>query len=130
MVLQWFVFPVSTFLSTLEIFWQVLCLSKLVSLPTLLVPCDADDTRQTCRRRSTPSGQRRIHNGEQYRNHLYGSEFERILLGDFNPIHINLYFSDFAALPGTITHGMWPSAATRRYVGNIVAEGNPDRVIA
>ncbi|KAF8843701.1 hypothetical protein BDN67DRAFT_963867 [Paxillus ammoniavirescens] len=50
--------------------------------------------------------------------------------GDFNPIHINPYFSDFAALPGTITHGMWSSAATRRYVENIVAEGNPDRVIA
>ena len=49
------------------------------------------------------------------------------ILGDFNPIP---YFSDFAALPRTITHGMWSSAATRRYVGNIVAEGNPDRVIA
>ncbi|KAG9315241.1 hypothetical protein JVU11DRAFT_4375 [Chiua virens] len=50
--------------------------------------------------------------------------------GDFNPIHVNPYFSDFAALPGTITHGMWSSAATRRYVENVVAEGNPDRVIA
>ncbi|KAH7913599.1 hypothetical protein BJ138DRAFT_606981 [Hygrophoropsis aurantiaca] len=50
--------------------------------------------------------------------------------GDFNPIHINPYFSDFAALPGTITHGMWSSAATRRYVENVVAEGNPDRVLA
>ncbi|KIJ66907.1 hypothetical protein HYDPIDRAFT_174219 [Hydnomerulius pinastri MD-312] len=50
--------------------------------------------------------------------------------GDFNPIHINPYFSDFASLPGTITHGMWSSAAARRYVENIVAEGNPDRVIA
>ncbi|KAH7884386.1 hypothetical protein F5I97DRAFT_1968464 [Phlebopus sp. FC_14] len=50
--------------------------------------------------------------------------------GDFNPIHINPYFSDYASLPGTITHGMWSSAATRRYVENIVAEGNPDRVIA
>ncbi|KAG8213088.1 hypothetical protein J3R82DRAFT_11484 [Butyriboletus roseoflavus] len=53
-----------------------------------------------------------------------------IISGDFNPIHVNPYFSDFAALPGTITHGMWSSAATRRYVENIVAEGNPDRVIA
>ncbi|KAE8210675.1 hypothetical protein CF326_g10011, partial [Tilletia indica] len=33
--------------------------------------------------------------------------------GDFNPIHVNPYFSDFAALPGTITHGMFLSAATR-----------------
>jgi fatty acid synthase subunit alpha, fungi type len=50
--------------------------------------------------------------------------------GDFNPIHVNPYFADYASLPGTITHGMWSSAATRRYVENIVAEGNPDRVVA
>jgi len=48
--------------------------------------------------------------------------------GDFNPIHINPYFSDFAQLPGTITHGMWSSAATRKYVENVVAEGRPGRV--
>ncbi|EIN09976.1 fatty acid synthase [Punctularia strigosozonata HHB-11173 SS5] len=48
--------------------------------------------------------------------------------GDFNPIHINPYFSNYASLPGTITHGMWSSAATRRYVETIVAQGNPDRV--
>ncbi|KAG9018664.1 3-oxoacyl-[acyl-carrier-protein] synthase [Tulasnella sp. 427] len=32
--------------------------------------------------------------------------------GDFNPIHINPYFSEYASLPGTTTHGMWSSAAT------------------
>lgn len=50
--------------------------------------------------------------------------------GDFNPIHINPYFSDYASLPGTITHGLWSSAATRKYVENVVAQGHPDRVIA
>jgi fatty acid synthase subunit alpha len=50
--------------------------------------------------------------------------------GDFNPIHINPYFSDFASLPGTITHGMWSSAATRRYIETVVAEGRPERVAA
>ncbi|KAI5122922.1 hypothetical protein M0805_007600 [Coniferiporia weirii] len=50
--------------------------------------------------------------------------------GDFNPIHINPYFSDFASLPGTITHGLWSSAATRRYVENVVAKGRPDRVLS
>lgn len=50
--------------------------------------------------------------------------------GDFNPIHVNPYFSDIASLPGTITHGMWSSAATRRYVENVVAQGHPNRVIA
>ncbi|OBZ72637.1 Fatty acid synthase subunit beta [Grifola frondosa] len=50
--------------------------------------------------------------------------------GDFNPIHINPYFADFASLPGTITHGLWSSAATRKYVETIVAQGQPDRVIA
>jgi fatty acid synthase subunit alpha len=50
--------------------------------------------------------------------------------GDFNPIHINPYFSDYASLPATITHGLWSSAATRKYVENIVAKGQPDRVLA
>ncbi|KAI0950742.1 hypothetical protein AcW1_007973 [Taiwanofungus camphoratus] len=50
--------------------------------------------------------------------------------GDYNPIHVNPYFSDLAALPGTITHGMWSSAATRRYIETIVAQGRPGRVIA
>ncbi|CAE6460687.1 unnamed protein product [Rhizoctonia solani] len=49
--------------------------------------------------------------------------------GDFNPIHINPYFSDYALLPGTITHGMWSSAATRKYVENVVAQGRPERVL-
>ena len=50
--------------------------------------------------------------------------------GDYNPIHINPYFSDFASLPATITHGLWLSATTLRYVGNVVAQGHPDRVLA
>ncbi|KAI0046589.1 fatty acid synthase [Auriscalpium vulgare] len=49
--------------------------------------------------------------------------------GDFNPIHVNPYFSDFASLPGTITHGMWSSAATRRFVETVVAQGHPERVL-
>ena len=49
---------------------------------------------------------------------------------DFNPIHVNPYFSDYASLPGTITHGMWSSAATRRYVEIVAAQGQPDRVLA
>lgn len=48
--------------------------------------------------------------------------------GDFNPIHINPYFSDFASLPGTITHGMWSSAATRKYLESAVADNRPERV--
>lgn len=50
--------------------------------------------------------------------------------GDFNPIHINPYFSNFADLPGTITHGMWSSAATRKYVESVVAQGHPERVVS
>ncbi|KAF9485144.1 fatty acid synthetase alpha subunit [Pholiota conissans] len=50
--------------------------------------------------------------------------------GDFNPIHINPYFSCLASLPATITHGLWSSAATRRYVETVVAQGHPERVIA
>ena len=43
------------------------------------------------------------------------------------PIHVNPYFSDFASLPNTIVHGMWTSAAIRRYVAT---QGHPDRVLA
>lgn len=50
--------------------------------------------------------------------------------GDFNPIHINPYFSCYASLPATITHGLWSSAATRRYVESVVAQGHPERVNA
>ncbi|CAE7081387.1 unnamed protein product [Rhizoctonia solani] len=49
--------------------------------------------------------------------------------GDFNPIHINPYFFDYAVLPCAITHGMWSSAATRKYVENVVAQGRPERVL-
>jgi len=50
--------------------------------------------------------------------------------GDFNPIHINPYFSDFASLPGTITHGMWNSAAVRKYIESVVADNHPERVVS
>ncbi|KIM51926.1 hypothetical protein SCLCIDRAFT_18296 [Scleroderma citrinum Foug A] len=53
-----------------------------------------------------------------------------IISGDFNPIHVIPYLSDYTSLPGTITHGMWSSAATRKFVENVVAEGNPAHVIA
>lgn len=36
--------------------------------------------------------------------------------GDFNPIHTSLPFARYAGLPGTITHGMWISAAVRKLV--------------
>jgi MaoC like domain len=51
------------------------------------------------------------------------------LYTSINPIHVNPYFSDFASLPATITHGMWSSAATRSYVESIVARSHPDRII-
>lgn len=50
--------------------------------------------------------------------------------GDFNPIHINPYFSDFASLPGTITHGMWNSAAVRKYLESVAADNHPERVVS
>jgi fatty acid synthase subunit alpha len=49
--------------------------------------------------------------------------------GDFNPIHVNPYFANYADLPGTITHGLWTSAATRRYIETVVAQGHPERVL-
>jgi len=50
--------------------------------------------------------------------------------GDFNPIHVNPYFSDYASLPAAITHGLWSSAVTRRYIETVVAQSHPERVLA
>ena len=36
--------------------------------------------------------------------------------GDYNPIHVSRVFSSYASLPGTITHGMYSSAAVRSLV--------------
>ncbi|RKO84929.1 MaoC like domain-containing protein [Blyttiomyces helicus] len=48
--------------------------------------------------------------------------------GDLNPIHTNPYFADLAGLPGTITHGMWTSASTRKFVEIFAANNQPSRV--
>ena len=50
--------------------------------------------------------------------------------GDFNPIHINPYFADLGNLPGTIAHGMFGSAATRKYVETVAADNVPSRVLS
>ncbi|KAJ2806670.1 fatty acid synthase alpha subunit Lsd1 [Coemansia guatemalensis] len=49
---------------------------------------------------------------------------------DRNPIHTSEYFSDLVQLPATITHGMWTSAAARRAIERIVADGCAERVVA
>ncbi|KAJ2999622.1 3-oxoacyl-[acyl-carrier-protein] synthase [Globomyces sp. JEL0801] len=56
-------------------------------------------------------------------NTLYAS-----VSGDTNPIHVSQYFADYIDLPATITHGMWTSAATRKYVDVIAAGNNPELV--
>ncbi|ORY65186.1 fatty acid synthase beta subunit dehydratase [Pseudomassariella vexata] len=48
--------------------------------------------------------------------------------GDFNPIHVSRVFSAYANLPGTITHGMYSSAAVRSLVETWAAENNVGRV--
>ncbi|KIK51904.1 hypothetical protein GYMLUDRAFT_251663 [Collybiopsis luxurians FD-317 M1] len=46
--------------------------------------------------------------------------------GYFNPIHINPYFSRYTGLPSTITHGLWLSTATCKYIENVVTKGHPE----
>ncbi|KAJ5689024.1 fatty acid synthase subunit beta [Penicillium macrosclerotiorum] len=46
---------------------------------------------------------------------------------DFNPIHISGLFAEYAELPGTITHGMYTSAAVRSLVEQSVADGDSRR---
>ncbi|KAI9845579.1 MAG: beta subunit of fatty acid synthetase [Sclerophora amabilis] len=48
--------------------------------------------------------------------------------GDYNPIHVSRIFSSYANLPGTITHGMYSSAAVRSLVETWAAENNVGRV--
>lgn len=64
-----------------------------------------------------------------YTTHATNEPYSKVS-GDFNPIHINPYFADFALLPGTITHGLWSSAATRKYVETVVADNHPERVLS
>jgi len=48
--------------------------------------------------------------------------------GDYNPIHVSRVFSKYANLPGTITHGMYSSAAVRSLVETWAAENHVGRV--
>lgn len=48
--------------------------------------------------------------------------------GDYNPIHVSRIFASYANLPGTITHGMYTSAAVRSLVETWAAENNIGRV--
>ncbi|KAJ9197095.1 hypothetical protein DTO021D3_6604 [Paecilomyces variotii] len=48
--------------------------------------------------------------------------------GDYNPIHVNRVFASYANLPGTITHGMYTSAAVRSLVETWAAENDIGRV--
>ncbi|KAF2665752.1 putative fatty acid synthase subunit beta [Microthyrium microscopicum] len=48
--------------------------------------------------------------------------------GDFNPIHVSRVFAKHAGLPGTITHGMYTSAAVRSLVETWAAENHVGRV--
>ncbi|KOS21665.1 Fatty acid synthase subunit beta [Escovopsis weberi] len=48
--------------------------------------------------------------------------------GDYNPIHVSRVFSNYANLPGTITHGMYTSAAVRSLIETWAAENNIGRV--
>ena len=48
--------------------------------------------------------------------------------GDYNPIHVSRVFASYANLPGTITHGMYTSAAVRSLVETWAAENNIGRV--
>jgi len=48
--------------------------------------------------------------------------------GDYNPIHVSRVFASYANLPGTITHGMYSSAAVRSLVETWAAENHIGRV--
>lgn len=43
---------------------------------------------------------------------------------DYNPIHVSPIFADYVGLPGTITHGMYTSAAVRGILEHLAADGD------
>jgi fatty acid synthase subunit beta len=53
-----------------------------------------------------------------------------IVSGDYNPIHVSRVFAAYAKLPGTITHGMYSSAAIRALVEEWAANNVAPRVRA
>ncbi|ODQ66250.1 S-acyl fatty acid synthase thioesterase [Nadsonia fulvescens var. elongata DSM 6958] len=53
-----------------------------------------------------------------------------VVSGDYNPIHVSRVFSTYAKLKGTITHGMYSSAAVRSLVEIWAAENVISRVRA
>lgn len=53
-----------------------------------------------------------------------------VVSGDYNPIHVSRVFSRYANLPGTITHGMYSSAAVRAIVESWAADSASHRVRA
>ena len=50
--------------------------------------------------------------------------------GDTNPIHTSAHFARLAGLPGTITHGMYVSAAVRAALESGVVDNDPSRIRA
>ncbi|KAI9848828.1 MAG: beta subunit of fatty acid synthetase [Sclerophora amabilis] len=48
--------------------------------------------------------------------------------GDYNPIHVSSVFANYVDLPGTITHGMYTSAAVRNLVETLAAERKAGRM--
>lgn len=56
-------------------------------------------------------------------NELYGR-----VSGDYNPIHVSKMFAKYANLPGTVTHGMYTSAAVRCITEDWMAGGQTQRV--
>jgi len=57
----------------------------------------------------------------------YNETYARVS-GDYNPIHVSRVFASYANLPGTITHGMYTSAAVRSLVETWAAENHIGRV--
>lgn len=59
-----------------------------------------------------------------------GNELYARVSGDYNPIHVSRVFAQYAALPGTITHGMYSSACVRSQVEMWAASNEGKRVRA
>ncbi|CAN3357636.1 fatty acid synthase subunit beta [Diutina catenulata] len=72
-----------------------------------------------------------ISSGEELTSKAPGTnEPYAVVSGDYNPIHVSRVFASYAKLPGTITHGMFSSAAVRGLVEEWAANSIAARVRA
>jgi fatty acid synthase subunit beta, fungi type len=97
-------------------------------------PCSGNPVMDFLNRHGSPLQQRRLldhpglHGASSWKVRIpeRNGPYSRVST-DTNPIHVSPVFAGYTHLPGTVTHGMYTSAAVRRVVEKVVAEADCSR---